>query len=334
MRDSQTQNTVAAPAGQAEKLKDVIVAGRYQIMNLLGVGGMGEVWEARHLLLDRVVALKLMRPQSASVADRLVIEARALARVRHPSVVEVYDCGILENGTPYIAMERLVGETLASAVQRGPLPVAAAVRLFIPILDGLAAAHRVGVIHRDFKPGNIFLVDNGSAGTRPKLLDFGIARIEDGDARATAIGSIMGTPAYMSPEQFRGERCAAPSDLWSATASLYEVITGQPPFGDDQILVIRQRVLEAPLPYPRKVVGLDGRLWSFLARGLRKFADQRFESAEAMRDELMAWLDKAQPVVAATRAEVPSTSDSLSTSDPPEQSGTMDSVIRDKLHSG
>ena len=334
MRDSQLQNTVAAPSGQAERLKDVILAGRYQMVKLLGVGGMGEVWEARHLLLDRVVALKLMSPQRASVAERLMIEARALARVRHPAVVEVYDCGTLENGTPYIAMERLLGETLASAVRRGPLPVAAAVRLFIPILDGLAAAHRVGVIHRDFKPENIFLIESGSAGRLPKLLDFGIARIEDGAPRATADGSIMGTPAYMSPEQFRGERCAEPSDLWSATASLYEVITGQPPFGDDQILTIRQRVLEAPLPYPRKVAGLDGRLWSFLARGMRKLADQRFESAAAMRDELVAWRDKAQSALPAARAEVPSTSGALSPPAPPELSGTIDAIIRDKLQSG
>lgn len=329
MSDSDFQSTMVAPSGQAPSMNGAIIADRYQILNLLGVGGMGEVWEARHLLLDRVVALKLLGRQMAPVAERLATEARALARVRHPAVVEVYDCGTLNNGMPYLAMERLQGDTLASAVRRGPLPVAEAVRLFIPILDGLAAAHRVGIIHRDFKPENIFLVDNESARPTPKLIDFGIARIEDGAARTTMPGSLIGTPAYMSPEQFRGEFCTKAADLWSATASLYEVITGQLPFGGDRMQVVKQRVLDAPLPYPRKVAGLDGRLWSFLARGLRKIADQRFESAEVMRDELTAWLDKAPPA-SKSRAEGPGPFAALG----PEASGTIDAIIRANLQPG
>jgi serine/threonine-protein kinase len=312
---------------------------------LLGAGAMGEVWEARHVLLDRVVAIKLLGSQLRLVADRLVIEAQALARVRHPAIVEVYDCGTLEDGTPYIAMERLRGETLANAIGRGPLPVATAVRLFIPLLDGLAAAHRAGVIHRDIKPENIFLADDASSGMTPKLIDFGIARIENGGPRATLDGSLIGTPAYMSPEQFRGERSGEPADFWSAAASLYEVITGKPPFGDDQIATIMHRVIEAPLPYPRKVAGFDGRLWSFLARGLRKLPDQRFPSAEAMRDELIAWLAKAPPAPTDARAAAPvapaaakatqpyrpSAPGVASTPPTPEPQATLDHTIRQKL---
>lgn len=330
MPDLPYLNTLAASPGHAGKASENILAGRYQMMGLLGKGGMGEVWEARHLLLDRVVALKLLNSQVNAVGERMITEARALARVRHPSVVEVYDCGTLDNGTHYIAMERLVGETLARAVRREPLAVAAAVQLFVPIFDGLAAAHRVGVIHRDLKPENIFLVDHSSAGKVPKILDFGIARIEEVDGRTTLAGTIIGTPAYMSPEQLRGERCAVASDLWSATVALYEVITGQPPFLSAPLHVVKQRVLEAPLPYPRKVAGLDGRLWSFLARGLRKLPDQRFASAEAMRDELIAWLAKAPPVSLA-RAAAMSPYDELARSRGPDPPANMDAVVREKL---
>lgn len=267
-----------------------MLAGRYQLERLIGSGAMSEVWEARHVQLARVVAVKLLGAGMRAVADRLITEAQALARVRHPAVVEVHDCGTIDDGTPYIVMERLYGETLASAVQRSPLAPAEAARLFIVILDGLAAAHGAGVIHRDVKPDNIFLVNDGSGGRKPKLLDFGIARITDSTGRQTTAGSLIGTPAYMSPEQFRGERCAEPADLWSTTATLYETIVGKPPFGDESLVAVMQRVLEAPVPYPRTASGLNGRLWSILARGLRKQPTERFATAAAMRDALSQWL--------------------------------------------
>ncbi len=289
MDDYSTSDTLAPPLETANDGKGAMLAGRYQIGRLIGSGAMSEVWEARHIQLARVVAIKLLGAGMRAVADRLITEAQALARVRHPAVVEVYDCGTVEDGTPYIVMERLYGETLARAVRRGPLAPIDAVRLFVVILDGLAAAHGAGVIHRDVKPDNIFLVRDGS-GLKPKLLDFGIARITDDTARHTAAGSLIGTPAYMSPEQFRGERCAEPADLWSATATLYETLVGQPPFGDENLVAVMHRVLEAPVPYPRTIAGLNGRLWSILARGLRKQPSERFPSAEAMRDALRQWL--------------------------------------------
>ena len=341
---------VRLPEEAPQRAHGMIIAERYRLERCIGSGGMGEVWEARHLLLDRVVAVKLLADEMRSVADRLLREARVLARVRHEAVVEVYDCGLLD-GVPYLVMERLVGETLAQAVARGPMPVDGAVALFVTLLDGLQAAHKSGVIHRDLKPDNIFLARDAAGVLRPKLIDFGIAALTSDEAgasgaRLTRAGLVMGTPSYMSPEQFRGQTVDARTDVWSATASLYEAIVGAPPFGDDSVIAVMQRVLEAPLPFPRRAAGVDGRLWAILTTGMRKAPGERHPSVGAMRSELVGWLAErgasapvpvnARPNTGGTGLDVRTGESGAAGSSPahgeaPLEHPTLDDVIRTRL---
>ncbi len=181
---------------------------------------MGDVWLARHVALDRPVAVKVLRSNVAQGAERSLLEARTLAKLRHPAVVEVFDCGLDEAGTAYIVMEFLIGKTLAASLaQSGPLGAVCAVQLLLPVLHGLAAVHAAGVIHRDLKPENIMLVPTNTGsplGVSPKLIDFGIARDgQQAPSRLTATGTFVGTPQYMAPEQLLGSAGDVRSDLWS-----------------------------------------------------------------------------------------------------------------------
>ena len=270
-----------------------MIAERYRLESRIGSGGMGEVWQARHVHLDRVVAVKLLMPEMRAAADRMLAEALALARVRHPAVVEVNDCGLIDGSVPYLVMERLEGETLAERLTRGPLPPLVAARHFVTILEGLEAAHRAGVVHRDLKPENIFLSRDAAGAIRPKLIDFGIALdAQPGAARQTEVGLLIGTPAYMSPEQFGGGVISFRSDVWSATVAFYEAMTGVPPFGLQPLRDVMRRVLESPVPYPRTGPPIDKRLWQIITAGLRKAPEERIASAVVLRDALAAWLEE------------------------------------------
>jgi serine/threonine-protein kinase len=270
----------------------LVLDGRYRLESLLGEGGMGTVWVGSQLALQRQVAVKSLRVAAPSHRVRLQREALALAAVHHPSIVEVYDYGETESGLPYVVMELVRGESIAARLDReGALPAEEAVSLVLPILEGLAAAHRAGVIHRDIKPDNVVLAQ-GRTGVFPKLLDFGIARVDsDADARLTLDGGLVGTPAYMAPEQMRNGPTDERVDVWGVGALLYHLIAGEAPFGTQNIVLVMRRVLEEPPSYPRKARGLDGRLWGILTAALRKAPDERTPSALALRDALSGWLD-------------------------------------------
>jgi serine/threonine-protein kinase len=216
--------------------------GRYRIVARIGDGGMGIVYRAAHTLLRRPVAIKVLRPELGSCAGaeaRFRAEACAAAAVHHPGVVEVYDFGHTEAGRAFIAMELLEGQTLAARIaQRGRLGAVEAMVLARRIAGPLAAAHDRGVVHRDLKPENVFVVRRGrasrrrrgardSAGERVKLLDFGVAKLGTADLSS---GAIVGTPAYMAPEQCRGD-CDARADLYALGCVLFEMLTGAPPYG-------------------------------------------------------------------------------------------------------
>jgi TolB-like protein/Tfp pilus assembly protein PilF/predicted Ser/Thr protein kinase len=206
--------------------------GPYEILEPLGAGGMGHVYRARDVRLDRIVALKVLTPSAArdeAARRRFDQEARVIAKLNHPNICALYDVGY-DEGVDFLVMEYLEGETLAARLERGALPADALLRCALELADGLDRAHRAGVIHRDLKPSNIVLCESGA-----KLLDFGIARLLDQDADATA-EAPFGTAAYMSPEQLRGERIDERSDLYSFGAVLYEMSTGRraagaPPLG-------------------------------------------------------------------------------------------------------
>lgn len=273
------------------------IADKYRLEGALGVGGMGSVWHARNLALDSDVAIKLILndQRRAQLADRLVREARASARLTHPSIVRVYDVGTTRHGDPFLVMELLKGQSLADYIaQHGRLSATRAVQLLLPIVDALDCAHARGIIHRDLKPDNIFLAEN-SGQLSPKVLDFGVAMdlSQSGDHRITQAGTLLGSPAYMSPEQARGaHHLDQATDIWSFCVTLYETLTAQTPFGDDgnYHALLRRIIEDEPTPTHQLVAG-DAQLWSILERGLQKKADDRWPSMRSLGVTLAEWLD-------------------------------------------
>jgi serine/threonine protein kinase len=211
---------------------DLVPGTRYRVLGVLGAGGMGRVYEVEHVELGKRFVLKVLIRALADRPDlvlRLRNEWRALARLDHPNIVNVTDAGTSGSGVPYFVMERLEGETLGARLARERrVAPRDAVKLLAMVVDGLAAAHSIGVVHRDVKPGNIFLVAGGS----PKLLDFGVAKSADVVNVVTGRGVAVGTPRYMAPEQVKGERVDGRSDLYACGLVLFEMLTGVGPFDD------------------------------------------------------------------------------------------------------
>ena len=233
------------------------IAGRFRIEREIGTGGMGSVYLATHLGLERPVAVKIIRREfagDADVADRFLREARTMAKLRHPNAAMIFDAGNLPDGRHFIVMEFVEGETLSQALAReGRFPASKAVRIATQICDVLEEAHRLGIIHRDLKPSNILLGKRGVC-----VLDFGVAKVLASSAESTAThastgsGQLIGTPRYMSPEQCLGQRVGARSDLYSLGVLLYEMLAGRPPFTDplQSALLVKQATAPAP-PLPR-----------------------------------------------------------------------------------
>jgi len=233
------------------------IAGRFRIEREIGTGGMGTVYLASHLGLDRPVAVKIIRREFAGdrdVADRFLREARTMARLRHQHAAMIFDAGNLPDGRHFIVMEFVAGETLSQALAReGRFTATRAVQIATQVCDVLEEAHRLGIVHRDLKPSNIMLSGRGVC-----VLDFGVAKVLASSAESTAThastgsGQLVGTPRYMSPEQCLGQRVGARSDLYSLGVLLYEMLAGRPPFVDplQSALLVKQATQPAP-PLPR-----------------------------------------------------------------------------------
>jgi serine/threonine protein kinase len=240
-------------AGDGFAVVGEVLAGKYRVDKILGIGGMGMVVAATHLELDQRVALKFMLPgaqESPEAAARFLREARAAGRLNSDHVCRVKDVGRFDNGTPYIVMEYLHGENLAVALRkRGPLRVSEAVELTLQAIEGLAEAHAHGIIHRDLKPDNLYLARRNDGSTIVKVLDFGISKIAV-TGISTATGDIMGSPAYMAPEQMQSSRDVDQrSDVWSLGVVLYQIVVGKLPFdGDSLPLLCLHVVNDAPKP--------------------------------------------------------------------------------------
>jgi serine/threonine protein kinase len=230
-----------------------IIAGRFRIECEIGTGGMGTVYRATHLGLERPVAVKIIKPEFASdpdVADRFMREARTMARLRHPHAAMIFDAGNLPDGRHFIVMEFVEGSTLSETLEReGRFAPERAVRIASDICDVLAEAHNLGIVHRDLKPSNIMLNERGVC-----VLDFGVAKVlaTSPDVThthaTTGSGVIVGTPRYMSPEQCLGQRVGARSDLYSLGVLLYEMLTGRPPFTDPLASAVLVKQATAPPP--------------------------------------------------------------------------------------
>jgi serine/threonine-protein kinase len=240
--------------------------GDYEIVRELGRGGMGVVYQARHVQLNRTVALKMVLAGQFAAAhelERFREEARAAAALDHPGIVSIYEVGHVQ-GQPFFSMAYVEGPSLARVLQRGPLPPLLAARLFRKLLVAVSFAHSHGVIHRDLKPANVLLAHADPRGgdllaaleaCEPKITDFGLAKRLDGDSRLTASGQLLGTPSYMSPEQAAGRihEAGPPADIYSLGAILYSMLTARPPFTSDNPVEIILQVLESEPTLPRQI---------------------------------------------------------------------------------
>jgi len=249
----------------------------FQLLERLGGGGMGHVYRAQDLRLDRVVALKFLPPHLSTEADarqRLVREAKAASALDHPSICAVHEIGETDEGQLFIAMAHCEGETLRQRIARGPLPVAEALELAAQAAEGLQRAHETGIVHRDVKPANLMVTRLG----RVRIVDFGVAKIDGVDV--TREGAAVGTVAYMSPEQTRGGVVDARADVWALGAVLYEMLTGARPFrGESDATVIHAIRHDAPTPVRRLRAEVPSRVATVVARCLEKDPARRYRHA-------------------------------------------------------
>ena len=256
-----------------------LIQGRYRLDHLLGRGGMAEVWCARDERLERPVAIKFLAAQFHNDPEFLVrffSEAQLVARISHPNVTSILDFGEFEE-RPYLVMEYVNGGTVHELTGRPLLPERAA-EIVSQAAWGAGAAHVAGMVHRDIKPGNILLTENGDA----KLADFGIASTNSGE-QLTATGQAVGSPHYVSPEQASGRACTPRSDVYSLGVVLYELLTGSPPFDAGNVTAIAiAHVEKPPVPPSRHVPDLDPDLEAIVLRCLDKDPDQRFEDGRAL----------------------------------------------------
>jgi len=275
-----------------------LIGGRYEIVRVLGVGGTGAVFEARHRAIGRLVAIKFLLPELAAnpvVPQRFLQEAQTANEVRHKNIVEVLDFGA-DAGRLYMVMEYLHGESLADFLTReSPTTPGCIIRVLEPVLGALHAAHLRGIVHRDVKPQNIFLARvEGDDEVLPKLIDFGIAkRIVGGDVNLTSTGMILGTPAYMAPEQARAERTVSHlADQYALGVILYQGLTGRIPYDADTYpAMLIQIVSQPPAEILRYRPDLDRRLAAVVMRCLARDPAQRFASLLELRDALQPWRD-------------------------------------------
>ena len=276
-----------------------VLGGRYRLVEPLGEGGMGSVWVAENLAIKGAeVALKVMHGafgHDATIVRRFRTEAEATVRIGHPGIVRVFDFGELEDGTPYLVMERLQGESLADRLEReGALAPREAVEVLCAVLDALEAAHDKDILHRDLKPENIFLTREGER-VVPKILDFGVSKILGSDAervKLTRTGALVGTPAYMAPEQAMGEEAVdTRADLWAMGVILYELVSSRLPYeGQNYNAMLVQIVTGRPKPVTEHVPSLDPGLVAIIERAMARSPRQRYPSARAMREAMEAWL--------------------------------------------
>ncbi len=262
------------------------IGGRYRLGERIGQGGMGEVFAAHDLRLDREVALKLLRSDLAEqdgMRERVVAEARLAARLTHPHVVGVLDTGE-QDGRPFVVMERLSGRTLGDDLADGPMPAERVRDVGMQVLRALAAAHELGIVHRDVKPGNIL---DAGVGTW-KVADFGIAKWVHADETLTGTGELLGSPSYLAPERIEGEQAGPAADLYAVGVLLYEALCGRRPFEGDDPFALATAIRDGAYEPPAAVFpDADPTIVAVIERAMQRDPAERYESAEAMAAALL-----------------------------------------------
>jgi eukaryotic-like serine/threonine-protein kinase len=264
-----------------------VLAGRYRVERVLGQGGMGVVVKAMHLQLHQPVAMKFLLPEvlgNQQIVQRFLREAQAAVRLKSEHVARVIDVGSLESGAPYMVLEYLEGADLSN-FPRSQLSVGVVVDLVLQACEALAEAHSLGIVHRDIKPANFFITRGSDGGPMLKVLDFGISKSPVAGSNLTATQSVMGTPAYMSPEQMRSSRDVDHrTDIWALGVVLYELLQGMPPYGGDTFSSMVIKVVNDPLP--RLTVALPGDLDAIVYRCMEKDPARRFQNVAELAQAL------------------------------------------------
>jgi serine/threonine-protein kinase len=297
--DLEGTTDLAGRDGASARKPEPVPSGPYQLLEKIGQGAMGEVLKARQVGLNRLVALKMALPHCQLAPEaraRFRTEGEAIARLEHPNIVRVHDCGEL-GGRPYFSMELIQGQSLAEKLAgAGPLPEREAAELVRTLALAVAFAHHKGVVHRDLKPANVLIAADGTV----KLTDFGLAKLLDVDAGQTQRDAIMGTASYMAPEQARGDvaEVGPPADVYGLGAILYEVLTGQPPFRSaTRSQTLHQVQTQDPVPPTRLRPGTCPYLEAVCLKCLEKVPSRRYPSAGALADDLARWALDRHPLV-------------------------------------
>ncbi|QQR90809.1 MAG: serine/threonine protein kinase [Myxococcales bacterium] len=280
-----------------------LVQERYRVLRKIGEGGMAAVYEGKHELIGKRVAIKflnLRNIQDPSAVKRFEQEARAASLINHEHIIDVNDLGTLADGTPYMVMEYLEGEDLSSRIQSGPLPIKDAVHIAIQVCDALQAAHRHGVIHRDLKPENIFLIQHSGDESFVKVLDFGISKLQTPGNRLeqnlTQTGVLIGTPRYMAPEQASGaQEVDHRADIYSLGVILYSALAGRPPFDGPTFTSLMVKVMtENAPPLSGFRQGIPQELERIIAHAMEKDPKHRIQSADALKTVLLPFVSKPE----------------------------------------
>lgn len=324
-----------------------VVGGKYQIEEVLGVGGMGTVHAARHLILKQRVALKVLLPEAAALpeaTERFLREAQAAAAIQGEHVARVLDVGMLPDGAPYLVMELLAGQDFGKVLKtRGPMPIAEAVDLVLQAGEAIAEAHALGIIHRDLKPGNLFLSARPDGSPLVKVLDFGLSKSSApggvGESSLTATSLVVGSSYYMAPEQFRGLRHAdARSDLWALGVILFHLISGRRPFEGDSFGAVCAAVAADPaLPLREALPEAPPELEALLLRCMEKDRSRRVQTMAELAEALAPFGTPAAAISVARIARLSSGGRATLTSDPgsgPASSGARASALRTPLPEG
>lgn len=279
-----------------ESLVGFVLDDQYEILSVIGQGGMSVVYKARHMMMHKVVAVKTLLPHlmmhPASI-ERFRQEAQAASNLSHPNIVTVHNYGLGANSQPYIVMDFLEGQSLAEVIRsNGALPIERACHIFVQIADALSVAHKNKVVHRDLKPSNILLVPHADDRDFVKIVDFGIAKLLPTEgaevAQLTQTGELFGSPLYMSPEQSKGDALDAKSDIYSLGCLMYETIAGKPPLdGDNTLEILYKHVNEIPDTFHSRGVKVPNRLETIIFKAMAKDPAQRHASMGVLRDNLM-----------------------------------------------
>ena len=291
--------------GRTELIIGEVIGGRFKLIKSLGSGGMGEVFVAENISIGMRVAVKLLRPEllaNPEFRQRFQNEAQAVASIEHPNVARFFDLVV---GDPtFIVMEYVRGVTLADRIRLGALPIERALAIAQRLCWGLDAAHAAGVVHRDLKPANVLLAPDAEHGETPKLIDFGLAKLAAaaGDSQLTRTGQIIGTPAYMSPEQIKGEKIDGRADVYALGCVLFEMLTGRTPFasGADDVQILYRQMHEAPPSLGKLLPDVPSALDALMHKVLQKDPSLRFPSVQAMATalaDIAAAIDRRAGVV-------------------------------------